>query len=118
MRMIFPHPTQLILADCCPLPMAVIILVFLPPFQDLSPLLSLSSPSFLKEWQMQCSITQSYLCCRRQAVKLGEVKRTQPCRGRKLAEQSCISAVLGRSETQRARSLLRFILSCLGAFCK
>lgn len=58
MRMIFPHPTQLTLADCCPLLVAVIILVFLPLFQDLSPLLSLSSPSFLEEWQMQC-ITQS-----------------------------------------------------------
>lgn len=58
MRMIFPRPTQLTLADCCPLLVAVIILVFLPPFQDLSPLLSLSSPPFLEEWQMQC-ITQS-----------------------------------------------------------
>lgn len=59
MRMILPPYTQLTLADCCPLLVAVIILVFLPPFQDLSPLLSLSSPSFLEEWQMQCSITQS-----------------------------------------------------------
>lgn len=59
MRMIFPIHVRLILDDCCPLLMAVIILVFLPPFQDLCPLLSLSSPSFLKEWRMQCSITQS-----------------------------------------------------------
>jgi len=59
MRMSFPPHTQLTLAGCCPLLVAVIILVFLPPFQDLSPLLSLSSPSFLEEWQMQCSITQS-----------------------------------------------------------
>lgn len=56
--MIFPTHTPHILADCCPLLVAVITLVFLPPFQDLSPLLSLSSPSFLEEWQMQCSITQ------------------------------------------------------------
>lgn len=80
MRMIFPHPTQLILADCCPLLVAVIMLVFLPPFQDLSPLLSLSSPSFLEEWQMQCSTTQSNSCCGQQAAELAEAKCMQPCR--------------------------------------
>lgn len=102
------------LADSCPLLAAVIILVFLPPFQDLSPLLSLFSPPVLEERQVQCSITQSYLCCQQQAVKLAEVEHVQPCRGRRLAEEPCIGAVLARSEVHRARPLLLFILSCLG----
>lgn len=59
MRMIFSPHTELLLADFCPLQVTVIVLVFIAPFEDLSLLLSLSSPSFLEEWQMQCRITQS-----------------------------------------------------------
>lgn len=59
MRMIFSPHTELLLADFCPLQVAVIVLAFIPPFEDLSLLLSLSSPLFLEEWQMQCRITQS-----------------------------------------------------------
>lgn len=53
-----PH-TELLLADFCPLQVAVFVLVFIPAFEDLSLLLSLFSPLFLKEWQMQCTIMQS-----------------------------------------------------------
>lgn len=53
-----PH-TGLLLADFCPLQVAVIVILFIPPFEDLSLLLSLFSPSFLEEWQMECRITLS-----------------------------------------------------------
>lgn len=59
MRMIFSPHTELLLADFCLLQVAVIIVVFVPPFEDLSLLLSLSSPSFLEEQQMECRITPS-----------------------------------------------------------
>lgn len=59
MRMIFSPDTELLLTDSCPLQVAVIVSVFIPPFEDLSLLLSLYSPSFLEEWQMQCRIMQS-----------------------------------------------------------
>lgn len=57
--MIFSLHTELLLTDFCLLQVAVIVTVFIPPFEDLSLLLPLSTPSFLEEWQMQCRITQS-----------------------------------------------------------
>lgn len=57
--MIFSLHTELLLTDFCLLQVAVIVIVFIPPFEDLSLLLSLSTPSFLEEWQMQCRIMQS-----------------------------------------------------------
>lgn len=56
---LFPTHTELSLADFCPLQVAVIVLVFIPPFEDFSLLLSLSSPLFLEEGRMQCRILQS-----------------------------------------------------------
>lgn len=56
--MIFSLHTELLLTDFCLLQVAVIVIVFIPPF-DLSLLLSLFTPSFLKEWQLQCRIMQS-----------------------------------------------------------
>lgn len=57
--MIFSLHTELLLTDFCLLQVTVIVIVFIPPFEDLSLLLSLSTPSFLEEWQMQCRIMQS-----------------------------------------------------------
>lgn len=116
--MIFPHPTQLILADCCPLLVAVIILVFLPPFQDLSPLLSLSSPSFLEEWQMQRSTTQSNSVADSKRLNL---RRRSAC---SLAEEEswrknrASAPCSGAPEVQRARSLLLVRPELLRCFCK
>lgn len=89
--------------------MAVIGIVFIPPFEDLAvPFLPFVPQGVADAVQDHAE----YLCCGQQVIKLEEVKHLQPCRGRKRAEELSVGTC---SETQRARALLLFILGCLGA---